>query len=86
VEVEKPSLPSEEPAGDEPERQKDEREVWWRDGWVPTQIYEQADLRAGNVIRGPAVVESPADTLALPPGRRARLDERRIFHLDNEEA
>jgi acetone carboxylase, beta subunit len=86
VEVEKPSLPTEELAGEEPERQKGERKVWWRDGWVATRIHEQSDLRAGNVIRGPAIVESPADTLAVPPGRRARLDEHRIFHLENEEA
>ncbi len=50
-----------------------------------TTIYEQSDLRAGNVVRGPAIVESPADTLAVPPGRRARLDEHRIFHIETEE-
>jgi N-methylhydantoinase A/oxoprolinase/acetone carboxylase beta subunit len=86
VEVEKPELPSEELAGPEPDRSKGERPVWWRDGWVATTIYEQSDLRAGNVVRGPAIVESPADTLAVPPGRSARLDEHRIFHLETEEA
>jgi hypothetical protein len=30
-------------------------------------------------------VESPADTLVIPPGRRARLDQHRIFHLEVEE-
>jgi N-methylhydantoinase A/acetone carboxylase beta subunit len=85
VEVEKPELPSEELGGPDPDRSKGERPVWWRDDWVPTTIYEQSDLRAGNVVRGPAIVESPADTLAVPPGRRARLDEHRIFHLDTEE-
>jgi N-methylhydantoinase A/acetone carboxylase beta subunit len=85
VEVEKPELPSEEMAGPEPDRSKGERPVWWRDDWVPTTIYEQSDLRAGNIVRGPAIVESPADTLAVPPGRRARLDEHRIFHLETEE-
>ena len=86
VEVEKPALPSEELAGPEPGRAKGERPVWWRDDWVTTTIYEQSDLRAGNVVRGPAIVESPADTLAVPPGRGARLDEHRIFHLETEEA
>jgi N-methylhydantoinase A/acetone carboxylase beta subunit len=59
--------------------------VWWNEGWLETPIFEQADLRAGNVIAGPAIVESPADTLVIPPRRRARLDEHRIFHLDVEE-
>jgi N-methylhydantoinase A/acetone carboxylase beta subunit len=86
VEAEKPALPTEELAGPEPEGRKGTREVWWRDGWEPTSIYEQSELRAGNVIRGPAIVESPADTLAVPPGRRARLDQHRIFHLEREEA
>jgi N-methylhydantoinase A/oxoprolinase/acetone carboxylase beta subunit len=85
VEVEKPALPSEELAGPEPDRCKGERPVWWGDDWVTTTIYEQSDLRAGNIVRGPAIVESPADTLAVPPGRRARLDEHRIFHLETEE-
>jgi N-methylhydantoinase A/oxoprolinase/acetone carboxylase beta subunit len=33
------------------------------------------------VIHGPAIVESPASTMPIPPGRWARLDENRIFHL-----
>jgi acetone carboxylase beta subunit len=83
--VEKPALPNEELSGEEPGAVKGSRDVWWRGRWEPTAIYEQSDLRAGNVIRGPAIVESPADTLAVPPGRRARLDRHRIFHLETEE-
>ena len=85
VEVEKPALPNEEPVGEEPPSPKGSRDVYWRAAFEPTPIYEQSDLRAGNVIRGPAIVESPADTLAVPPGRRARLDRHRIFHLETEE-
>ena len=85
VAVEKPVLPNESLAGEEPPSPKGERPVWWHDAFEPTLIYEQSDLRAGNVIRGPAIVESPADTLAVPPGRRARLDQHRIFHLETEE-
>jgi acetone carboxylase beta subunit len=85
VEVEKPSLPFEELAGPEPPAAKATRPVWWQAEWVDTSIFEQSDLRAGNVIVGPAIVESPADTLAVPPGRRARLDEHLIFHLETEE-
>jgi N-methylhydantoinase A len=55
--------------------------VWWREGFADTAIYEQDTIAAGHSIDGPAIVESPADTLAVPPGRSARLDRNRIFHL-----
>jgi acetone carboxylase, beta subunit len=85
VQVEKPALPLESLVGPEPPEPKGARQVWWHEGWLETPIFEQTDLRAGNVIAGPAVVESPADTLVIPPGRRARLDQHRIFHLEVEE-
>jgi N-methylhydantoinase A/acetone carboxylase beta subunit len=81
VPVEKPALPDEtEEASGAPEP-KATRPVWWADDWADTQIYEQSDLRAGHEVAGPAIVESPADTFAIPPGRTARLDRHRIFHL-----
>jgi acetone carboxylase, beta subunit len=80
VGVEKPALPDEpEQAG--PAEPKAAREVWWSGGWEETPVYEQAQLRAGHELTGPAIVESPADTFAIPPGRTARLDRHRIFHL-----
>jgi acetone carboxylase, beta subunit len=85
VQVEKPALPLEPLAGPEPPAAKGARQVWWHEEWQETPIFEQTDLQAGNVIAGPAIVESPADTLVIPPGRRARLDQHRIFHLEVEE-
>ncbi len=85
VQVEKPALPLESLVGPEPPAAKGARQVWWNEGWLETPIFEQTDLQAGNVLVGPAIVESPADTLVIPPGRRARLDEHRIFHLEVEE-
>jgi N-methylhydantoinase A/acetone carboxylase beta subunit len=81
VEVEKPALPDEDEVDGSPEP-KQSRGVWWRDGFEDTQIYEQDHVRAGHSIEGPAIVESPADTFAIPPGRRARLDRNRIWHLE----
>jgi N-methylhydantoinase A/oxoprolinase/acetone carboxylase beta subunit len=78
--VEKPALPDEPEADGTPDP-KTERPVWWRSGWVDTPIYEQDTVRAGHEVPGPAIIESPADTFAIPPGRVARLDGRRIFHL-----
>jgi acetone carboxylase, beta subunit len=80
-EVEKPALPDEPAVEGEP-APKDSRPVWWSDGWMDTPLYEQDDVRAGHTITGPAIIESPADTLALPPGRQAWLDRHRIFHLE----
>jgi N-methylhydantoinase A/oxoprolinase/acetone carboxylase beta subunit len=34
------------------------------------------------VIEGPAIVEAPASTFAIAPGRRARLDQHLIYHLE----
>ncbi|HEX8958407.1 MAG TPA: hydantoinase/oxoprolinase family protein [Solirubrobacterales bacterium] len=84
VEVEKPALPEvEERAGAAP--LKDSREAWWETegglAAVATDIYELDEVAPGAVIEGPAIVESTATTFAVPPGRAARLDRHRIFHL-----
>lgn len=80
--VAKPTLPDE-PEGETPAVPKAERPVWWsrESGYLPTPVYEQDEVVAGQVIAGPAIVESPATTFAIPPGREARLDRHRIFHL-----
>jgi N-methylhydantoinase A/acetone carboxylase beta subunit len=83
VAVEKPALPSEGVEEGVPAMRKDQRQVFWHDAWARTPIYEQDDVRAGHILEGPAVVESPADTFAIPPGRIARMDEHRIWHLEN---
>jgi N-methylhydantoinase A/acetone carboxylase beta subunit len=85
VEVEKPSLPNEEEVTTGGPEQKASRPAWWRDGWTETAIYEQDAVRAGHTVPGPAIIESPADTFAIPPGRAARLDRNRVFHLETAE-
>jgi acetone carboxylase beta subunit len=80
VPVEKPALPDDALEGGAPEP-KGRRPVWWREGFEDTPIYEQDAVRAGQTVEGPAVIESPADTFAIPPGRAARLDANRVFHL-----
>jgi acetone carboxylase, beta subunit len=87
VEVEKPALPQvEEQAGEAP--LKGTRDVWWEapNGLEPieTDLYELDDVAPGATIAGPAIVESVATTLAVPPGRAAHLDRHRIFHLGSE--
>lgn len=85
VEVEKPALPAEEEREGTPQP-KASREVHWGNGFTQTEIFELDDVIAGNEIAGPAVVESVATTFAIPPGRRARLDEHGIFHLEQQPA
>jgi len=82
ADVAKPVLPDEEET-DQPPEPKGERPVWWTqtEVHVPTPVYEQDDVRAGQTIVGPAIIEAPATTFAVPPGRQARLDRHRIFHL-----
>ncbi|MFN8162175.1 MAG: hydantoinase/oxoprolinase family protein [Solirubrobacterales bacterium] len=84
VEVERPALPDER-EGDSAAPPKGGRAVWWKTGEGlerrETAIFELSELRAGNTIEGPAIVESVATTFAVPPGRSARLDRHQIFHL-----
>jgi acetone carboxylase, beta subunit len=84
AEVEKPALPDadERPGTPDP---KSSRPVHWGEGFLDTEIYELADVKAGNSVQGPAIVESVATTFAIPPGRSARLDRHLIFHLETSE-
>jgi N-methylhydantoinase A len=52
------------------------RAIFWPelDRVVNTPIYRAAELRAGNVIEGPAVIEPTVTTIVVRPGQRARLD------------
>ena len=82
VPVETPALPDlEEPTEGAPP-EKDTRPAHWggrlrRD----RRSTSSSEVRAGHEIAGPAIVESVATTLAIPPGRSARLDHHQIFHL-----
>ena len=83
VEVEKPRLPEEPEAGPKPAAAafKFTRRIFWRGNWYDAQVFELDRLQAGNVLQGPAVAEAPASTMVVPPGRSARLDKHRIFHM-----
>lgn len=45
-----------------------------RRGWQDAGIYDYRDLAAGHEIQGPAVVEAPTTTVALPQGCTGRVD------------
>jgi N-methylhydantoinase A/oxoprolinase/acetone carboxylase beta subunit len=83
-EVEKPALPDLAEQDGTP-RPKGTRRVRWGADYADTGLYELTDVRPGNSIDGPAIVESVATTFAIPPGRSARLDRHQIFHLRRAE-
>jgi N-methylhydantoinase A len=52
-----------------------ERPVFFDDGWVTAPVYWRPDLRSGDVVTGPAVVEEFGSTVPLHPGFTARVDD-----------
>ncbi|HEV3230359.1 MAG TPA: hydantoinase/oxoprolinase family protein [Solirubrobacteraceae bacterium] len=83
--VSKPALPDQPEGSEAPSSaaSKGTREVRWATDRASTEILVMEELAPGNVIEGPAIVESEATTLAIPPGRRARLDGHLIFHVSS---
>jgi N-methylhydantoinase A/oxoprolinase/acetone carboxylase beta subunit len=64
------------------EAYKGEREMYWEGKWYKASVYEMSLLKAGNVIEGPAIIESPASTYIVPPMYSTKLDRRRVFWLE----
>jgi len=54
---------------------KGSREAYFDGEMVPTDIYEMDELKPGNIISGPAVIEHPTTTYVIPPGRLMEIDE-----------
>jgi len=86
--VSKPALPDRPEGGEAPAAgaSKGTRSVRWAAAEATTEILQLEALEPGNVIAGPAIVESEATTLAIPPGRQARLDGHLVFHFSAEGA
>jgi N-methylhydantoinase A/oxoprolinase/acetone carboxylase beta subunit len=55
-----------------------ERDAWFRVAGelrqVPTRFYDRAELRAGNRLEGPAIVNQYDSTTVVPPGLSAHVD------------
>jgi N-methylhydantoinase A/oxoprolinase/acetone carboxylase beta subunit len=63
---------------------KGRRKVYFKGKWQEAQLYEMDKLQPGNEIKGPAIVEAPATTLFVPPGRRINLDKWGIIWMDTD--
>ncbi|HMM78209.1 MAG TPA: hydantoinase/oxoprolinase family protein [Gammaproteobacteria bacterium] len=59
---------------------KGSRRVYYRGRRLDFRIYEMDELKAGNVVNGPAIIEHPATTFFIPPDKHAAFDERRLIH------
>ncbi len=78
--VPKPDLPRIEPSGDVTAALKGARAVDFDElGRHEARIYERAELGAGAVVEGPAIVEEPAASTVVFPGQSLRVDERGIM-------
>jgi N-methylhydantoinase A/oxoprolinase/acetone carboxylase beta subunit len=84
VSVPKPELPELELSSEKPNdgASKGIRDIFWEKKWYSATIWEMKLLNAGNIIKGPAVIEAPATTLVVPPGYRVNLDKHRVFHME----
>lgn len=68
-------LPVYESAGENPESAfKGRRNVYWKDSYIQTPIYEQARLKCGNVVSGPAIIESDDTTILIPEHKKYTVD------------
>jgi N-methylhydantoinase A len=75
--IDKPALPVAQLAGPDPAAGEERsRAVYWPEVGRrrPTRVYDGLRLRPGNTLEGPAVIELPGTTIALPPGDRAAID------------
>jgi N-methylhydantoinase A len=63
------------PPGDSP-RARSRRPVFWPGGtdWVDTDVWDGAQLRPGDVVPGPAIIELAHTTVAVAPGQSLAAD------------
>ncbi|WP_448614811.1 hydantoinase/oxoprolinase family protein [Modestobacter sp. URMC 112] len=60
------------------------RPVSFGDGWVDTPVHQRSGLGAGDVVRGPAVVEEFGSTVPVHPGFLATVDRHGNLLLTRE--
>jgi N-methylhydantoinase A len=71
----KPELPRSRPGAADPRKAlTGQRRAWFGGRAITAVLYRREKLRAGNVVRGPAVISEYSATTLVPPGWRARVD------------
>jgi N-methylhydantoinase A/oxoprolinase/acetone carboxylase beta subunit len=79
----KPKLIPEERGAEKPPSSvlKGQRDAFFGEGMVKTDIYEFSGLRPGNIIYGPAIIEQVNTNYVIPPDRFVEIDEYRTLWL-----
>lgn len=65
---------------------KGQRNCYFGNGMEPTNIYELSQLRAGNVINGPAIIEHVNSNYVIPPDRYVKIDQYRTLWMKRKGA
>ena len=83
VPIPKPKIPKEAEEGEVPPADAftGHRRFYRKKEWVDAALYTMERLRPGNVVTGPAIIESDATTFVVPDGFETYLDGHRLFHL-----
>jgi N-methylhydantoinase A len=54
---------------------REERQIWFADGWRNATVWSRLDLPVGALIEGPAALEQPDATTIIDPGMTGRVDD-----------
>jgi N-methylhydantoinase A/oxoprolinase/acetone carboxylase beta subunit len=63
---------------------KSNREVYFNGAFIPARIYNMLKLQVGNIIEGPAIIESSDTNVVIPEDRKAIVDEYSNMIMDNK--
>lgn len=77
IPTEKPVIPTYEMVGMDPSSaKKGVRMCYWGKGhFEETPVYEYLDLKPGNVVKGPSILETEYTTLVVPPELMCSIDQ-----------
>ncbi len=56
------------------------RKVYHDGKWTDFSVWQMGELRAGNVVPGPAIIRDPMTTVVVPPGKQVELDKFMVLH------
>lgn len=77
----KPRLPTRPLVSESPDSRalKGRREVYMEREWLMADVYEMSELRPGNLVKGPAVVEATNTTLPIPKAGTVKIDKHNVL-------